>query len=505
MLYKAVIEAKNKSVIPIFVSGRLAHSKYNPEKEAEGAVVSKIGSFIKEGKEEGNASKSVLFLVLGLAGGYHIKAISKLYPLAKLLVLENSREDIEYLKKNVEAVKELLQNKNIVFFSIDEAETTLLKHYLIVEYQKFYTYTLTSWEVENKERISNISKIIKGTLDKIKVDYDTQAYFGKIWQHNILKNIKEGREEVILKIAQDKTCIVVAAGPSLKKCIEKIKRERDKYFIIATDTAYGILTSNGIVSDIVISVDAQNLTINHYFSKVDKSTLFIFDISSTASLTRYIKEKGGKVAFCTTGHPLAQWIEKLSCHKFFLNLTSIGGSVTIKALDLGVQLGFSKIEVIGADYGYINGKAYAKGGYLDALYLYRQSRLKTYEAQFCSLLYRLPIIKTEEAGKITNKRLLLYKEEFLTYIKRAGLSYIYKEGKYSIISSKGTEESAKLGEKVIKLGKYNKEGIKKLPPPLAFYPYVAYLQKKDLKAKKALLPLEEYIKLAINDFLLYTM
>ena len=85
MTYGGTIKSKSGKIIPVFKRGKPSASKYDPEKEAES-----FASSIEEAS---------FFVIPGLCGGYHVAAIRKKYQNAKIMVVENSEEDIKFLKE----------------------------------------------------------------------------------------------------------------------------------------------------------------------------------------------------------------------------------------------------------------------------------------------------------------------------------------------------------------------------------------------------------------------
>ena len=85
--YTETVPSRSALLIPK-VKNMALHSMYSPEREAE--------SFAD------NYSDSLLFFIAGgLAGGYHIQALLNKNPERKIIVVENSEEDFEYLLQHI--------------------------------------------------------------------------------------------------------------------------------------------------------------------------------------------------------------------------------------------------------------------------------------------------------------------------------------------------------------------------------------------------------------------
>jgi hypothetical protein len=93
-----------------------------------------------------------------------------------------------------------------------------------------------------------------------------------------------------------KMAVIVAAGPSLDKTVELIK-DKDSYYIIATDTAGLSLINKGIIPDIIISIDGQSVSYNHFIKACkaeEKKPLYAFDFCSNFSAVKHLAEAGAK-------------------------------------------------------------------------------------------------------------------------------------------------------------------------------------------------------------------
>ena len=83
----------------------------------------------------------------------------------------------------------------------------------------------------------------------------------------------------------------------------------------------------------------------------------------------------------------------------FPKIDSISGTVTMAALNFAIKMGFENINIIGADFGYLNGKTYAKGTYFDSIYNIKTLKTNTNETIFDKLLFRTNLIQ-EKTGLI---------------------------------------------------------------------------------------------------------
>ena len=428
MIYKSEKEiAKNGSLVPVFTTGRLMHSKYNPQNEAV--------QFAKA------IDKADLFIILGLGGGYHIEAIQNAHPNAKIIVAENSFSDINTLLE-IPLVKNLSQS--IIFCTKENIAQTILSVYNPLLFERFSVISQRAWAQNYPELDTTFRAIINATLKNVSADYSVQAHFGRHWHRNIIENIKflSTHSNAPLPLSNGKTAAIIAAGPSLDKSAKKINANRENYFVIATDTAFSALHRRGIYCDVVISIDAQNISYKHFMcidAKENKRTLFVFDLSSPPSSIRKIAQLGFPIHFTINRHPLSQ----LASQFFpFMTVESGAGTVTIAAADFARQIGFTQIELFGADFAYSLGKPYTKGTYLDSIYRESEKRIDNTETKYTALMYRTELMAKAD-GVFTTPILESYKSTMEFFFSQNNF-YKVNENTYkakdSIISKEPCEK-----------------------------------------------------------------
>ena len=502
-IYKAFEEAKNGTCIPVFLSGRSMESRYNPQRDAENLLATI------------DPSDCQFFLVLGLGSGLFIELLSQKYQDAKILVLELYDEDLEFLSQQ-ERIQKLKNNPSITLVSLENIEEELIKNYLPAKYGNLKIIEQRGWINENQDKLEIINSRLKKTLGIISADYSVQAHFGKIWTSNILNNsiFAQGKKLSSLNDFSEelnKTAVIVAAGPSLDRTIKLLsnKNQRENYFIFATDTAGQALVKKGIIPELIVSIDGQTVSHNHFMnsgllSNTDGSSpLFAFDLSSNSSAARYVYESGHKLMFFTSGHPLAAAIN-VSNGNVLPQFFSGAGTVTITALDMAIQSGFKNILILGADFSYSKGKAYTSGTYLDTLYNQSSSKIDKSEQTFSKLMFRTELHPLGEDIKTTDI-LQAYKESLEKYLYSRGITFTLENQIYRLhcpadikrTPFPGPVENFSLENFISKVKKASSEEIETL-----LLPYIAWLRNNKSYKK---LSYKELLKLALDTIVSYNM
>lgn len=475
MIYKETIISKNNLPLPVFANGKPMHSKYNPAQE--NLIV----------PQENNTSLTEgFFLIIGIGAGYHIKNLLanflKDFSSYYIVAAEADNESLDYCK-TFPVVKELSANSNIMFCTKETLASTLLQNYIPSKYGNFFILPQRAWQNENAIEFSKIEIIAKETLKNISNDYSVQAHFGKIWMSNILANLMTFKKNPEVKVNSSLTAAVIAAGPTLDNSIENLKKNRDSYCIIATDTTYSTLIKSDIAPDIVVSVDAQQVSTTHFYEcptpkNLSNPTIFIFDVCTNPAVPGYVKNKGHAVFFIQSGHPLSYIAAETACFPY---VETGAGTVTIACCDVARLLGFKKIELFGADFAYSGGKPYAKGTYLETQFLSSATRIMPQETKFTALMYRTPLQKKAEPERVfTSEVLQRYEKTLIEWAKMYG--YVKKE---QVLENKSAQQlGLGAGTENFDFTRFVNNWIKGLKDKkyeATLLPYIAFLQSKKSK------------------------
>lgn len=103
-------------------------------------------------------------------------------------------------------------------------------------------------------------------IKRVILNRNTEIYYSKEMIHNIMELSRDIIEQYSVvqltdiigkKEFEDMSAILVAAGASLDKNIEKLKQIKDSVFIMAVDTALNTVLKHDIIPDMTISVDGH--------------------------------------------------------------------------------------------------------------------------------------------------------------------------------------------------------------------------------------------------------
>lgn len=406
-IYTKKVFSKTNQEVFLFPNGRSFFSLYDPLKEANNYLSSN------------NFDNKGYFCIAGCGNGYHIKLLQEKFPSAFILVIENNQKTIDYLLSN-KYISTIFSSENTLITNIDSIYETIIQTYKPALHGNFSFSFVRSWLDYNIESQNFIEQQIKDSINTISNDYITQAHFGKTWMHNIFNNLKYQKNNSF-SFPTNKFAAIIGAGPTLEKSLYLLKKYRDSFYIISTDTALPVLIKHNIIPECFISIDAQIYSREHFIglNKYLTNTIHVLDYSANSSILNNFNQNSN-ILFFTSGHPLISYLE----NKNNLNLLHLDcgrGTVTSAACDFACKMNFSKIVLFGCDFGYPYNKAYSNDTYLANQYIQKSNLLNTFEFQNIQLLFRTQLIKQNSIN--TSKLLTEYKNNLLQYIQNSNSSF----------------------------------------------------------------------------------
>ncbi|MHB8129440.1 MAG: motility associated factor glycosyltransferase family protein [Mobilitalea sp.] len=191
---------------------------------------------------------------------------------------------------------------------------------------------------------------LKDNLFHVRTNINTEIVFGERFITNSMFNIRFIRESNCLsdlkeEIQTDFPAIIVAAGPSLKRNIEELKKAKGRAYIFVVDRILDYVLEEGLEPDYIITIDPIK-PIEYFTKRTDlKIPLLCELVANWEVLDRH---KGKKIIY-SCGPFFAKMYEKLDKKPPLLNT---GASVATTAFSACIQLGFKRIVLVGQDLAY---------------------------------------------------------------------------------------------------------------------------------------------------------
>lgn len=337
------------------------HSKYDPLREAE-TIIKKF-----EEKENIDENSHVVFYGAGL--GYHIGLFIQKYPSTSFSIYEPSVEVFQYFLDKFNFKKCHVENlKNIQCeFDTDIADDFLSK-ILNKTNKKLIVFDLPIYENVFREKYNYFFSKFNELIKSKRIDLHTNYAHQKNWIINCMKNLKEilSTPNIVTEkqgAFNNKTAILVAAGPSLNEEIENLRYIKDNglAYIFSVGSAVNTLVYNNIYPHATSAIDpsAKNQVVFEMI-KNDKISDIPIIFGSSAGYRTLENYPGRKYHMITTQDSIASYFLK-NDDEDEINKVYDAPTVAAATLQLLYILGFDKIILVGQNLGYRDKKRYSEG------------------------------------------------------------------------------------------------------------------------------------------------
>lgn len=393
----------NKKILLIEKNGIewYLQSRYNAEKACDDWI----------SQFENKLVDDTIILVYGLGDGSYVEKLLKLNDECKIIIYEPCADVFWHVfgRKNI---AELLENER-VFCAVegiceglyDAALETFVEY---ANYQLVFNTNLPNYPQIFPEKYKWALDRQLYEIKRVILNRNTEIYYSKEMIHNIMElsrdiieqySVVQLKDIVCKKESEDMPAILIAAGPSLDKNIEKLKQIKDSVFIMAVDTALNTVLKHDIIPDMTISVDGHKPLVLFEDERVKNIPISLSAISNAK-----IIEQNNAMRFyeLEQGEYLSAIYNKLG--KKIKGLPT-GGSVANNACSLLTLMGFKTIIFMGLDLAYPGGIEHTKEAYHE-LTLIDKSKKEYIE------------IEDIWGNKVlTEENMNLYRKWFESYIK----------------------------------------------------------------------------------------
>lgn len=352
--------------------GKLLHSFYDPQREAQGVV--------NEAKSEN--IRAVAFFSMGL--GYSPLEWAKNFPEDAIIIVEPSARHF-FLAFKYTDLTELFKHKKLILLiqaGIEEANS-------IIENTEGFSHTAiienTAQSLHAKDYFTALKNLIQRNKKKVELNNSTLEKFSKLWLKNSCKNIKdfslfEGINIYENLCPKSLDAIIISAGPSLSKVLPHLKELKKRFLLIAVDTALRACLNAGVEPDFILLIDPQYYAFRHIAGLKSPSSVLILESSAYPPAYRFLCRK--KV-LCSSLLPLGKYFESKLGKKGELGA---GGSVSTSAWDFARFIGAKNIYCAGLDLSYPQLETHIKGSLFEEETHKKSTRVNNAETKLCSYL-----------------------------------------------------------------------------------------------------------------------
>lgn len=341
---------KNNLVVIINGKRQPVYSRYNPERDAN--------RFYKEHFTEGDD----FYIFIGLGLGYHIVPFLN-NPQVKKIIIFEPVEEIYSEVKSLACIKQIHGSDKVELFSgknVLQFIPGIKGRYDYLFYNRIRVLSYKPMERIFLSLYAEIEGDIRKGLDDLVKDGVTIGKFARTWLRNFFINIK--KTDRITPVSSlfnlfKGAAVITGAGPSLDRTIDDIQNRRQGFFLIATDASVKPLVRNGILPDLIVTIDPQSF-VHYHFDGLENSR--IDEVPAVLSFLSYPTVfnifKNRYIFF--SRHPTTCLFD-LAClneKNALLNYRAVSSM----ALKIALNMGFKDIYLTGFDFSYPGMKMYAK-------------------------------------------------------------------------------------------------------------------------------------------------
>ncbi|MEN6325464.1 MAG: 6-hydroxymethylpterin diphosphokinase MptE-like protein [Syntrophomonas sp.] len=321
------------------------HSLFNIERE------------MKKMFQDAGGEEQIL-VIFGLGMGHCLDYIKKTkLKYKKILVFEPYNNIIQEMLKSKD-FSELLLNMHDVSINIFKdprqvAEALLFESLHNKNIKLIYSISYRSLF---PDFFDEISRSFSSRVNSMRTSIVTMEKFLFLWTNNQIISLKQQNKNAFILNNKFKgiPAIVVSAGPSLEKQLEKLKHIGDKALIIAPGTGSRILNKRGIKAHLAMATDAQKVEVDIFKDFTMPSILVgscrldpeMYNIFPNEILRMILDDEF-----------LVQYY--FNCLDKEIGIIPDFSSVSSCAIDFLVKLGCNPIILIGQDMCYYDNKVHA--------------------------------------------------------------------------------------------------------------------------------------------------
>lgn len=302
-----------------------------------------VVDYINRNSPEKRVSKQMFcYMIFGVGLGFHIPLIQKSVN-AKLYCIVEPNLEIFRLSLFTVSYEDLAKKGQLIFFVANDKETFTTrfrefheKAYMYNQYIKFFLFS------KNCEIYFEGIQSMLSSQSHNMFAYDRELMSlmrTSDYTHDNF-NFFKVNERAELKQLNNLPLLVLAGGPSLKKNMEFIKENQDKFLIMSILSISPFLQEHGIEPDFITNYDESEVFVDIYNKVADKTFFenktFLFSSHIHPSLVSLIPKEN--IYFFNA---------LFSMKKNYGMLT--GPSIGEMTYGLGMILGFENIYILGLD------------------------------------------------------------------------------------------------------------------------------------------------------------
>ncbi|MBU3126674.1 motility associated factor glycosyltransferase family protein [Clostridium tagluense] len=302
---------------------------------------------------------NIIFL-FGLGLGYEFKKMIRENDDVRYFIVEPDIETFKVLL-STENIEFLFENKNVYFIQDDECANIASFFNRVISDDKRIDIKfigLPVYEIIYKDLINKLHSEIKKILNIFNVNIHTSVSSHRAWVQAYIANLIHLKTTCPIEKLKGKfnnvPAIIIAAGPSLSKNIETLKKVGNKALLVAVGTGMNIVEKNSLKVHVGGITDVWIEEEDLFTLKTNKDVALLYASTACYTVPRKFKKK-----FMMNTNMMDLYINNKLGFNYFNIFSGPSVSNTV-AYNLS-EIGCNPIIFLGQDLCYSEGKNYAEG------------------------------------------------------------------------------------------------------------------------------------------------
>ncbi|NIZ47338.1 DUF115 domain-containing protein [Entomospira nematocerorum] len=390
------VERSRNGEPTLFHNATALHSRYDPIREAERDIMH-------------IPPDTDTILIAGFGLGYVTEAVIKAYPSMHIIIIEPNPSYFTLAEeyRNLDIITNHLR----LTICYTQQTDVLIQQLFAWQSENPYWIELRPRTQLDPSFFDSFRTIFRQYQQRIQTNRLTLAQYSWLWWRNGIKNKEEWITmkpvSQLFHSCKDMPILVIAAGPSLSHHINDIQYLKERMLIICVETALRILLQHSIHPDIVVSIDSQYWNARHVDNLNLENIIYVLEGSVHPMLIRNIPQSMRYLM-----DPLTPIFQPLQAILPPLGSLRSGGSVSITAWDLALQMQPSSIWCLGFDFAYPHAATHAKGALFEEWLVASATRLNPVTMQQHHLIHQKGISIPNNYGTMirSDTRMQLYQQ-----------------------------------------------------------------------------------------------
>lgn len=332
---------------------------------------------------QGSLERTTLYFIGGIGNPYYIEQLlqKRIEGQRLNIIIYEPSEEIFFTAMEAFDLTDILKEQSDCIIVIEGLSgvsiNNVIERMITVErFDGVKTFLLPNYYRIFPDEMMEYAKTIRKQCDSCASAINTRVRFSAVYAQNMFANahfLLDGYKtrQLAEVIPRDIPAIVVAAGPSLDKNIDELKRAKGRSFIIAVDTAIKPLLKRGIMPDMFAIVDGKKPLELIQYEGAEKIPL-LTSITAANPVLSYHK---GMKFFFNEGDGYINEIYALNGKSF--ESVACGGSVATIAFSLAFMIGIDTVILVGQDLALTGNKTHADGTFHEHMGEVDTSRYRT--------------------------------------------------------------------------------------------------------------------------------